>query len=121
MLGSDYWPSPKQIRDCEDPIIDRVAIERALEGDVKIMPLLTAREREALLEAICDLKGTSGWYRRWRPIPEHVAGGVWVMEPCWTLAQAWGMDSGDLWGRIQYRLNARAKRRQRAQRQAKSA
>lgn len=105
MNRQDFFPDRYEVARCKDPIIDKVAIQRALDGDPSVLDAMTAREREALLEALADLRHDPDiWYRNWVPGKDGQAG-TWVHEPVYTLAALWGMDREYLWKRVEYRIN----------------
>lgn len=102
-MRPDFWPTKQQVKACEDPIIDEVAIDRAIAGDASVLDAMTAREREALLYRLAQMYLDGKVTKQWVARPGATNGGTWVLEPLNTLADAWGVDAEKLVHRVFYR------------------
>lgn len=114
---SDYFPTYYEVRRCKDPIVDEVALDRAMAGDSEILERLTALERDHLLLRLIDKYygaeqdlniAPDGWLENSQKpckIPP-----IRVVGELWHLVEAWGMDYYEVRKQMEQR-NTRKRRR----------
>lgn len=109
-----YFPSYREAMACPDPIVDEVALQRALEGDERVLDALTARERDALLDRLAAYWGTDRWQHIHIFVHGHKGGfyeapPMKVVEPLWRAATNWKMS----YAYLRYRVEGKLRREQR--------
>ena len=98
---SGYFPTFYEVQRCEDPIVDVVALDRAMAGDRQILEKLTALERDELLLRLVERYADptdadminvapDEWLEISQKPCKHPP--IRVIDGLWQLSLAWGID-----------------------------